>query len=151
MPFLQSSGAISINDIKNMFGGPASPALSNYYRGGAYVPSTKSVVVREPTSGQYYDRFNGTFYWVYNVPNNASYVVWNGTQVAVVSGTGSSVTVGGYTYFEGNTREFAGDAYGTTEFFYDIYRTSTANLSINTGIPASGTISLQQFYGAEKP
>lgn len=48
---LPSSGQLSINDIVGEFGGSAPHSLSEYYRGGSFVPnsSTNSSV---PTSGQ---------------------------------------------------------------------------------------------------
>ena len=60
---LPSSGALSINDIKGEFGGPASTALSNYYAGGTYVPSgTSGTNGPVPTSGNPIDInvFHGT-------------------------------------------------------------------------------------------
>lgn len=49
---LPTSGPLSLNDIKNEFGGPASPSLSNYYAGGAYVPAgVTGTYGAVPTSG----------------------------------------------------------------------------------------------------
>lgn len=45
---LQSSGTITIQDIVDEFGGTAPHSLSEYYRNGAYVPSSNTGV---PTSG----------------------------------------------------------------------------------------------------
>ena len=44
---LQSSGAISLNDIAGEFGGATPHAMSEYYRNGAYVTSNNTSV---PTS-----------------------------------------------------------------------------------------------------
>jgi hypothetical protein len=50
---LQTSGPISINNIKTQFGGDASPALSEFYAGGAFVSAgTRGVNGAIPTSGQ---------------------------------------------------------------------------------------------------
>ena len=152
MPFLQSSGAISINDIKNMFGGPGSPALSNYYRGGAYIPSSKTVTVRDPSSGEYYNLAIGGIWW--EVTGGYTAVYWNGPGYVYQNGTGlnpTSVTSGGYTYYRGSLRAVVPQDYQPTSYYYGIYRTSSSTTSINTGIPSSGAISLSQFYGAEKP
>lgn len=46
---LQSSGTIKIADIAAEFGGSPGHSLSEYYRGGTYVPSGASVSI--PTSG----------------------------------------------------------------------------------------------------
>lgn len=164
MAFLQASGAISLADIKNLFGG--NYAASSYYRGGAYIPSQKTVstIVREPSSGEYFNQgqmawscYLGVIRFVdgYN-PNLISHNYnWFGSSWPV-SGDVSSYTVGGYTYYRGSYHHLQGynDGYGiSTWYFHYIYRTSGSSYqqNINTGIPTSGTISLSQFYGAEKP
>jgi hypothetical protein len=155
MPFLPSSGPLSINDIRNLFGGPGSPSMANYYRGGAYIPSTKTVTTREPTSGQNF--FIGTpvgtwYFWsVENNPNTGpTNYAWNSFTRVIGPGTFTSYTTGGFTYFRGALVRVNSDPYGT---FYDygIYRESYSTTNINTGIPSSGQISISQFYGAEKP
>jgi hypothetical protein len=45
---IQSSGAITLQDIEDEFGGTGSISLSEYYRDGAYVTSNNTSV---PTSG----------------------------------------------------------------------------------------------------
>lgn len=45
---LQSSGAISLQDIANEFGGSTPHSISEYYRGGSFVPSS---VTQVPASG----------------------------------------------------------------------------------------------------
>ncbi len=47
---LPTSGAISLSDLQNEFGGPSPIPLTNYYRGGNYVPNT-SINTKVPTSG----------------------------------------------------------------------------------------------------
>lgn len=171
MPFLPSSGPLSINDIRNLFGGPSSPAMSNYYRGGAYIPATKTstVTVREPTSGEYFDR-NASAYnsvivsnsgFTPNDPNGNTVYYWfknlgTGGGIEVLPGVGNfpSVTFGGATYFRGSHRVFEYDStYAVSTNWFGIYRTTTSTVTtnINTGVPSSGQISLSQFYGAEKP
>lgn len=152
MPFLQSSGAISINNIKTLFGGPTSPSLANYYRGGAYVPTTKTVsyTAREPASGQY-SPANGGYFWQVTYDSKANrysyFLAWAGSSVwqsSSSNGAITSYTLGSITYYKGTL--YNGSNFG-------IYRTypSSYQQAINTGIPSSGTISLNQFYGAEKP
>jgi len=46
-----SSGQIRISDLVAEFGGDAPHALSEYYRGGARVPSNNTNI---PTSGQFH-------------------------------------------------------------------------------------------------
>ena len=146
MPFLQSSGAISIGNLNSFFGGSGT-AMSNFYRGGARVPATKSVFVREPSSGALY---NTSYRWV--VPQTGVvYVRWNGAQINASSGGGIfSFTSGGITYFRGVLR-FPGNDYTGEPSEYEVHREYYSTVNINTGIPASGQIRLSQFYGAEKP
>lgn len=152
MPFLQSSGAISLNNIKTLFGGPTSPSLSNYYRGGSYIPSTKTVVVREPASGDYYDKNQTRVTTYYSGSNYNTNFRWGNSDVSgSISGDVVTYSTGGYTYQRSSIRESAIDGYGVGFRFYGIYRTSNSTVNINTSIPTSGTISMSQFYGAEKP
>lgn len=48
---LQASGQISIGDLKTEFTGPAESAMSDYYRGGSFVPDT-GPNAGVPTSGE---------------------------------------------------------------------------------------------------
>ena len=48
---LPSSGAISIGDLVSEFGGSAPHSLSEYYRGGSLVPSTKQSTVTASSTG----------------------------------------------------------------------------------------------------
>ena len=48
---LPSSGAISIGDLASEFGGSAPHSLSEYYRGGGLVPSTKQSTVTATSTG----------------------------------------------------------------------------------------------------
>lgn len=152
MANLQSSGAISLANIKGLFGGPASPSLANYYRGGSYIPSSKTVggTAREPASGENYVQDSYVWYWF---QTSSKFVAWAGTQVATGVGDGGSVTVGAYTYYSGTLRYSANGSYGTANKKYGVYRTysTSSTVSINTGVPSSGAISMNQFYGAEKP
>lgn len=145
MANLPSSGAISINSIKSLFGGPASPSLANYYRGGAYIPATKSVTV---TEGEYYNI--NTWYW--NQLSSAQIIIkWNNTQIFNGNGNFTSYSSGGYIYYRGTFRQTVYPYTGPYSSFYGVYRTYVSTVNINTGIPSSGQISLSQFYGAEKP
>lgn len=167
MPFLPSSGPLSINDIRNMFGGPSSPSMANYYRGGAYIPAQKTVTVveRDPPSGEYYSIGPSAFrqYW-YTVGNGNQQPVsspfqgtaWFGTTSWNVSPpSATSTTIGdGWTYFRGTNYSNSFDSYTNySSSLYGIFRTrsTTTTVNINTNIPTSGQISMNQFYGAEKP
>ena len=146
MPFLQSSGAISIANLNSFFPGSGT-SMSNFYRGGGRVPTTKTVttVTREPTSGDFYNVT--TAYTFYYSSGDISWFNIDVTGGAAVPNS-TSFTVGNITYFRGTARE--SNEYGT---YYGVFRTitSTSTVNINTGIPSSGQISLNQFYGAETP
>ena len=168
MANLQSSGAISLNDIKTLFGGPASPSMANYYRGGSYIPSSKTVssIVYEPPNGSTFygvvPKLTNGYWWIGGLYQavwftfNALTVWWNGVTIASgVATSTASITVGAYTYYKGT--DLAYNSYNTgcycaQQGFY-VRRTSggSSSVSINTGIPASGAVSMNQFYGAEKP
>lgn len=160
---LAGSGTISLANLATEFGGAAPHSLSEYYRDGAYTPSTKTVstFVREPSSGDYYSDTAPSYSWVdvgYGGGGgtaNTSGATWNGASVFEGIATNvDSYTVGGYTYYQGSYRGYVpGGDYSKEFWYYGIYRTSgsSSTVSINTGIPSSGQISLSQFYGAEKP
>ena len=150
MPALPTSGTMSIGTLNGFFGGSGT-ALSNFYRGGARVPSTRTstVTVREPSSGEL---FNGGYEW--RVDSFQSTVIWGGNSTGLGSGTTNytSVTLSGITYFRGSLRANIFDGEGVLLWSeYGIFRTypSTVTTAINTGVPSSGTISLSNFYGAE--
>lgn len=168
MATLPSSGPLSINDIKNVMGGPASPSMANYYRGGAYVPSTKTVTTntRSPTSGSYYQYCCATsrrFWYVFNSNGQqfgpGSFQIYApslGVDIVLYnqSSQPSTYTTGNRTYYKGTLQyNYYDGAYNEYAWFYDFYwiDTSTSTVNINTSVPTSGQISISQFYGAEKP
>jgi hypothetical protein len=150
MATLAASGAISIGTLNSFFSGSGT-SMSNFYRGGARVPSTRTVAitVREPSSGEYY-QFR--WYWDQDFSINRSDIFWGGVYTGIVANiNATSVTSGSFTYFRGSFRDtvFDGEG-GVIRYYYGIYRTypSTTTTQINTGVPSSGTISLSNFYGA---
>ena len=68
---LQSSGAISLNDIATEFGGTTPHAISEYYRDGGLVPSNNTTV---PTSGaiDFADFYDTVSAIVLNITGNTS-------------------------------------------------------------------------------
>lgn len=169
MANLQSSGPIAISNIKNLFGGPTSPSLSNYYRGGSYIPSTKTVstIAYEPPDGNTFlglvPSSESGYWWIYSmykgvwfIRNNGTSVIW-WNDVMLIDGTisGTSWTSGAYTYYAGSQMDsnFSTSCYCYLWYAYKIRRTTggSVTVNINTGIPSSGTIKLSQFYNAEKP
>jgi hypothetical protein len=150
MPSLPTSGAMSIGTLNGFFGGSGT-SLSNFYRGGGRVPTTRTstVTIREPSSG---DLYQGGYEW--RVNSFESQVFWggNGTGLGNETTYYTSVTLSGITYFRGSFRADISDGEGVLQWQeYGIFRTypSTVTTAINTGVPSSGTISLSNFYGAE--
>ena len=97
---LQSSGAISLSQLQAEFGGGNPIHMSEYYRGGSYVPATKTTSTRQPSSGYnysgstYWQRRNDTEYDIYWVK-----IFWGGTNVYTSNGTSqlsaTSISTGG--------------------------------------------------------
>ena len=85
---LQSSGQISIVDIVNEFGGAAPHNLTEYYRGGAYVPDGPAGNASIPTSGQI------TLKDFYGAASGIVVTVTEGTATAEQSITGYGFTTG---------------------------------------------------------
>lgn len=149
MPFLQSSGAISIADLNSFFPGSGT-SMSNFYRGGGRVPSTKTVTTREPSSGSLYDGGNQ---WYWRSYDSVTVVVFGGGVQGTLgqsSGSITSLTFGSWTYYRDSFVGDDGNKNGPT-YYYRIFRQQSTTTSINAAIPSSGAISLSQFYGAETP
>ena len=148
MANLQSSGAISLNDLKTFFGGPASPALSNYYRGGGYTPASYTLNTTQ-TEGPYYSQ---TYRWLsFKSLGLHTAILWNTsiTSATYTSGTEyTSVYIAPYTYLRGAL--YSTDQLGKYYYVSRSYPVTTYP-ECNTGIPSSGTISLSHYYGAFKP
>lgn len=154
--YLPSSGPMALSQVASLFGGPASPSLSNYYRGAGYVPGSKVVGVTErtPTSGDYYDPdVNYVWYWF---QTGSKFIQWAGATIvsdSVNLSDGGSYTVGSTTYYSGTLYYHVAGPYGTWNNKYGVYKIySTSNtVLINQGVPTSGTFAMSQLYGAEKP
>lgn len=167
MANLQTTGPIALSQIKALFGGAASASLSNYYRGGAYIPSSKTVstLVKEPPDGS---AFNGQVpvssdgeWWISSLYKgvwftfSARTIWWNDVQVATgVDASAASITIGEWTYHKSNYVAYSQLNSGyVMEYGYAVRRTQggSSTVSINGGVPSSGTIRFSQLYGAEKP
>lgn len=135
--------------IQSALGGSNPISLSEYYRGGPYVPTSRTVTTRDPTSGEYYNAAN--WFWR-NYIGVGSNVYWNGaggffvTPTAPVGAT--SLVYNGWTYYRGSLRS-SDPSYGI--YLYGVYRDQSSTVSINTGVPSSGTIAISQLYGAQNP
>jgi hypothetical protein len=135
---LQTSGAISLSQVQSEFGGANPVSMSEYYRGGSYVPTT---------GAGSYSSYQGSLQSPRYYFTGDGIVVWNNSQVANVSAGATSATAGGYTYQRGSLYTTIASKYTTVYYYY--VRRGTAAASINTGIPSSGTISMNQFYGGQ--
>lgn len=156
MGTMPASGAISFNDLRTQLGPSASGtniSISNYYRGGTYVPSGSTT--REPTSGSNYSltapQYNfRTDYTPGGVGPFTTYAIWNNSLAGTFNGNSppdqpaSSITVGNITYYD------AGFVFDNGSSAYSrIYReVFTAK---NTSVPTSGQIDMNDFYGASNP
>lgn len=106
------------------------------------MPTTKNVSTRTPATGDFYNDAN---FWQNS--GGTTYMVWNWAVIVNGAiGDPSSYTVGNRTYYKGDARIVSKNFYQWGIFIID-----DSTVSINTGIPASGTIRLNQFYGAERP
>jgi hypothetical protein len=143
-------------NIQTALGGTNPISLDEYYRGGPFVPTSRTVTVREPSSGDFYNRTSSPlYYWNDGVTYSGTVlgfgIYWNGTFLGNFSGSATSITISGFTYFRGTFFARVATGYGFYDDFYGIYRTSTSTVSINTGVPSSGQISISQLFGAENP
>jgi hypothetical protein len=149
---LQTSGAISQGNLQTEYGGANPISANEYYRGGAYVNTTRSTSSTVYSSwylncltygccqqSAWYDGTNSWYAWK-----------WNGAQVTTSPWPNSNgvytFTTGGYTYYHG---KYNGGYYLYTNNSYSIRRSNvqTSTIDVNTTVPSSGTISLNQYYG----
>lgn len=140
---LQTSGAISLSQVQGEFGGSNPISMSEYYRNGSYVPST----ITTTTTTSWYSQMSPLWSWIVPAGTSTYQAYWNGTNVG--SGSGSSITVSGYTYDVGSLWNTISDKSGTT-YYYEIRRTGSTSTTVNSSVPTSGTISMSNFYGGRK-
>ena len=136
----------NLANVQAALGGANPISMSEYYRGGAYVPTTRTISTREPASGEAFSFSPPTRYWY--IGGTSAYMIFEPFQGFVMVGNSftTSYSSGGATYFRGSSGScFCGAIY------YGLYRTATSSTSINTGVPSSGAISLNQLLGAENP
>lgn len=144
---LPSSGAISLLDLQNEYGGSSPISLSEYYRNGPYVPNSIGSTVREPSSGDYYT--SGSYEWLTYSDGTVLVVYWAGADTGIPNGYGgTSYTVGSYTYYRGSYRSGPDPKFGF--YNYGVYRTSGSSTLVNQNVPTGGQISLSNFYGGRK-
>jgi hypothetical protein len=133
--------AYNLANVQAALGGANPISMSEYYRGGPYVPTTGTTTV---TEGPFYQF--GVYEW--QESSGYLYIFWAGTLVySTPSYSGAtSIAVGSTTYFRG---AFVTSFFGTNK--YQVSRQYPSTISINTGVPSSGTISIAQLYGARNP
>jgi hypothetical protein len=166
------TGPVGIGAIRAFFSGPTPSRMSNYYKNGAYVPSTKLVLEPGPSDTDF--TFNSstpqTFIeYEYTDPvrqglsgdsNWNGIIKWNGSTIDYFANiAGPLILVADYG--GGNVYYAQGFATETNEFYdfdtdtYYIYSDRhavrrTQPQTINASIPVSGTIRLSNFRGADK-
>lgn len=144
---LQTSGPISLSQVQAEFGGSNPISMSEYYRGGSYVPDGSV------TYGSYssYQGNVSTYYWS-DVDNSGTVTLrWNGSTIGSFVSSATTYTTGGYQYQKGTLFSSDGGGGGKGEpvtYYYRIRRrTVSGGGSANASIPTSGSISMGDFYG----
>lgn len=201
---LQTSGAISMDNIRTEFGDTGSIALSECYKGGSIIPSTStntatagSLAFTSNNSGRggvdsgpnwnsgrllHYSLWSdngaanvqtwsftvdvtGTYHYYYGYyyggsgnPSTATIVLAkNGTEVlnqGLVSNDSTNSHTGSCAVTAGDTisGSFSGSSNGWSANSFmmggDSYSTRTVTVNVNANVPTSGTIDLNDFYGA---
>lgn len=140
---IQTSGPISFQTLQNEFGGSHPISMNEYYRGGSYVPTTVGGAAGAWSS---YQGNTSTYYW--RTIGTTDTIRW--ANVQKTSGAYSTtVTVGGYQYQRGTLHSSVsgGKADPVTYYYRVRRRVAASSTSVNTSVPASGAVSMSQFYG----
>lgn len=141
-------GTVTQYDLANVqaaLGGANPISMSEYYRGGPYVPTTATTTVTEgpfyaSNSYEFTQTTAGivTIYWAGSLITQGSY-----------GATVTSVSYGGYVYLRGEFVSGSGSSFSPRRYY--ISRQYSTSVAINTGVPSSGSISLSQLLGARNP
>ena len=141
---LQASGAISLYEIQNEFGGSDPISLSEYYRSGSYVDAQLTF-----SSAGGYNWTNSNQVIRYTSSNTYTFI-WGGT--VVCQATGSNLS-GGLDHISGTASGHTIYVYGcgTRRQNYSSYQRWVIwrkNKAAYSGIPydTSSSISMNQFY-----
>ena len=176
---LQTSGSISLSELASEFGGSAHHSLSEYYRGGANVPTTITTGVAQGSFSAYQGNVTGAtgstgvvtsvnYFW--KIQFFSSSVVWNGVDkpntnplelTGILSGPHTQtlfLSNDGFEYERGpligNFQVPSGSpGFTLAANLYQVRRrqaATTTTTTVNTGIPSSGQVSLTDFYGGRK-
>ena len=155
---LPTSGTISINDLRAEFGDSGSSSLSEFYRGGGLVPATETTTTYDPgpgTTDYEYSLTSPLDGWVQDRSSPyTNYLYWDDVEFAQFTDSDFNVTssythTDGWTYIRKSTPTSdpidLGDIIVSV---FEIRRQQSTTININTDVPTSGTISLNDFYGA---
>lgn len=176
---LQTSGSISLSELASEFGGSAPHSLSEYYRGGANVPTTITTGVAQGNFSAYQGNVTGAtgmtgtvtsvnYFW--KVQLLSSSAVWNGVSKPntnpIEVGVGLTGPADQTLFLSNDGFEYQrGPLIGTflvpstspgfvfNANLYQVRRrqaATTTTTTVNTGIPSSGQVSLTDFYGGRK-
>lgn len=140
MAALQSSGAISLANVQAEFGGANPISMSEYYKGGSYVPSAAP----GPWTSYYGIISSGSnWYW-----NSDGYIYWDGTYITGSAPYSGQFVSGSYTYEIGTQFDFVDGGKNDPGVGYSTVRRRVTALDIAPNVPTSGSISFSDFYGA---
>jgi len=147
---LQGSGAISFLQMQSEFGGANPISMSEYYRGGSYVPTSVGLPAGSWSSylAEREPYVSYGFYFIYT-SLNYTHINW-GPLVGSFQGNLTTAVVDGFEYERGGQFYYQGPSKGTYEsqsYYMIRRRTAATSVTVNTGIPASGVISMNQLYG----
>lgn len=131
--------------IQGALGGASPISMSEYYRGGSYVPTTGTTTV---TEGPFY---TSNSYEFTQTTSGIVTIYWAGSLITQGSygATVTSVSYGGYVYVRGAYVSGSGSGFFPARYY--ISRQYNTSVSINTGVPSSGQIAISQLYGARNP
>lgn len=137
---LQTSGAISLSQVQSEYGGSNPISMSEYYRNGSNVPST---VTGSAGAWSSYQGNINTYYW-----NDFGGLRWNNVTISS-SASGTLITIGSYQYQRGTffASESGGKGSVTISYYRVRRRTAATSQTVNTNVPTSGSISMNDFYG----
>jgi len=145
---LQTSGPISFADIQAEYGGSQPILITEYYRGGTYVPTTVS-----QAAGSWSSFVGTTSNTVVVGLLGATDWKYSGVVVSTIfyTGAGQVITAGGYNYEVGTLWQTvttgSGKSQETKSYYRIRRRVAASTISVNTNVPSSGTISMSDFYG----
>lgn len=147
---LQSGGTITLRQVSNEFGGSDPISMSEYYRGGAYVPSSLFF-----TSGYSYQTSAPQYYWQDSYWGFTRQVWYAGTLITNNAGYNvTTITSGSQTYYRGTFQTNQGQYFsGGFQFYVNYYYYSIAtgsNQLVNSNIPTGGLIRMSNFYSGRK-